>query len=224
VSAALEQLRRHPAMWRREAPPADALSTGFPALDEVLPDAGWPMGALTEILVPRAGAGELRLVLPALAELGTRGRWLAWVGPPHVPYAPALAARGIALSRILWVRGDNPAQQLWSAEQALRSGVCGAVLAWLKRGRIKRGRTYFPERKISASPFYPPPFYRLRRLQLAAESGGAWALLFRGEAPPGDASPASLRLRVTPAGKGLAVEVLKCRGKPGMRVEIPLDA
>jgi cell division inhibitor SulA/protein ImuA len=128
VSAALEQLRRHPAMWRREAPPADALSTGFPALDEVLPDAGWPMGALTEILVPRAGAGELRLVLPALAELGTRGRWLAWVGPPHVPYAPALAARGIALSRILWVRGDNPAQQLWSAEQALRSGVCGAVL------------------------------------------------------------------------------------------------
>ena len=67
MSAALEQLRRHPAMWRREAPPADGLSTGFPALDEVLPDAGWPMGALTEILVPRAGAGELRLVLPALA-------------------------------------------------------------------------------------------------------------------------------------------------------------
>ena len=201
MSAALEQLRRHPAMWRREAPPANALSTGFPILDAVLPDAGWPMGALTEILVPQAGAGELRLVLPALAELGARGCWLAWVGPPHVPYAPALAARGIALSRILWVRGDNPAQQLWSAEQALRSGVCGAVLAWPARVHPRR----------------------LRRLQLAAESGGAWALLFRGEAPPEDASPASLRLRVMPAEKGLAVEVLKCRGKPGARVEIALD-
>lgn len=201
MSAALERLRRHPAMWRREAPPTNALPTGFPALDRVLPDAGWPTGALTEILIPRAGAGELRLVLPALAELGARGRWLAWVGSPHVPYAPALASRGIALSRLLWVRGDNPAQQLWSAEQALGSGVCGAVLAWPARVHTRR----------------------LRRLQLAAESGGAWALLFRGEVASGDASPAALRLRVTPAHKGLAVEVLKCRGRPGARVEIPLD-
>ena len=72
MSAALEQLRRHPSIWRRQAPPASALTTGFPALDEVLPDAGWPMGALTEILVSREGVGELRLVLPALAELGAR--------------------------------------------------------------------------------------------------------------------------------------------------------
>ncbi len=202
MSAALEQLRRHPAIWRRRAPPASALPTGFPALDEVLPEAGWPMGALTEILVPREGAGELRLVMPALAELSARGRWLAWVGPPYVPYAPALEARGIALSRILWVRSDNGAQQLWSAEQALRSGVCGAVLVWPTRVHQRR----------------------LRRLQLAAESGGAWALLFRCAAPPGDGSPASLRLRVAPvAANSLAVEVLKCRGRPGARVEISLD-
>ncbi len=201
MSTALEQLRRHPAIWRRQAPPASALPTGFPALDGALPDAGWPMGALTEILVPREGAGELRLVMPALADLSARGRWLAWVGPPYVPYAPALEARGIVLSRILWVRSDNTAQHLWSAEQALRSGVCGAVLAWPTRVHPRR----------------------LRRLQLAAESGGAWALLFRREAPSSDGTPASLRLRVAPAAGGLAVEVLKCRGRPGARVEIPLD-
>ena len=204
MSAALERLRRHPAIWRRRLPPASVLPTGFPALDEMLPGAGWPMGALTEILVPREGAGELRLVMPALADLSARGRWLAWVGPPYVPYAPALEARGIALSRILWVRSDNTAQQLWSAEQALRSGACGAVLAWPTRVHQRR----------------------LRRLQLAAESGGAWALLFRRETPPDDGSPASLRLRVTPAApvvNSLAVEVLKCRGRPGARVEITLD-
>lgn len=201
MSAALEQLRRHPAIWRRERPSASALSTGFPALDAVLPDAGWSMGALTEILVPREGVGELRLVMPALAELSARGRWLAWVGSPYVPYAPALAARGIVLSRILWVRSHNSAQQLWSAEQALRSGACAAVLAWPTR----------------------VPHRRLRRLQLAAESGGAWALLFHREAPPGNGSPASLRLRVAPAVNSLAVEVLKCRGRPGARVEIALD-
>ena len=204
MSAALARLRRHPAIWRRQVLPASTLPTGFPALDEMLPGAGWPMGTLTEILVPREGAGELRLVMPALADLSARGRWLAWVGPPYVPYAPALEARGIALSRILWVRSDNSAQQLWSAEQALRSGVCGAVLAWPLLVHQRR----------------------LRRLQLAAESGGAWALLFRREAPPGDGgSPASLRLRVAPAAapaNSLAVEVLKCRGRPGARVEIPL--
>ncbi len=201
MSAALARLRRHPAIWRRQAAPVSILPTGFPALDEMLPGAGWPMGALTEILVPREGAGELRLVMPALADLSARGRWLAWVGPPYVPYAPALEARGIALSRILWVRSDNTAQQLWSAEQALRSGVCGAVLAWPLLVHQRR----------------------LRRLQLAAESGGAWALLFRRETPPGDGSPASLRLRVTPITSGLSVEVLKCRGRPGARVEITLD-
>jgi hypothetical protein len=177
VSAALARLRRHPAIWRRQAAPVSILPTGFPALDEMLPGAGWPMGALTEILVPREGAGELRLVMPALADLSARGRWLAWVGPPYVPYAPALEARGIAL---------------WA---------CGAVLAWPLLVHQRR----------------------LRRLQLAAESGGAWALLFRRETPPGDGSPASLRLRVTPITSGLSVEVLKCRGRPGARVEITLD-
>lgn len=204
MSAALEQLRRHPAIWRREKPPASALPTGFPALDAVLPDAGWSLGALTEILIPREGVGELSLVLPALAELSTRGRWLAWVGPPYVPYAPALEARGLELSRILWVRSRNNTQQLWSAEQALRSGACGAVLAWPAQVHQRR----------------------LRRLQLAAENGAAWALLFQREASSGAASPAALRLRVAPAGtpadKRLAVEVLKCRGRPGARVEIPL--
>ncbi len=205
MSAALEQLRRHPAIWRRQVPPASALPTGFPALDAVLPDAGWSMGALTEILTSRDGVGELRLAMPALAALSARGRWLAWVGPPYVPYAPALEARGIVLSRILWVRSHNTAQQLWSAEQALRSGACGAVLAWPTRVHQRR----------------------LRRLQLAAESGGAWALLFHHQAPSGDASPAAspaaLRLRVTPTTNSLAVEVLKCRGRPGARVEIPVD-
>lgn len=204
MSAALEQLRRHPSIWRRQRPPSSALPTGFPALDALLPDAGWTMGALTEILTRQEGVGELRLAMPALADLSARGRWLVWVEPPYVPYAPALEARGIVLSRLLWVRSRNSAQQLWSAEQALRSGACGAVLAWPSQVHQRR----------------------LRRLQLAAESGGAWALLFRRGVSSGAGSPASLRLRVAPADppgeNRLAVEVLKCRGRPGARMEIPL--
>ena len=201
MSAALERLRRHPGIWHRRTPPVDTLSTGFAALDAVLPDGGWPMHALTEIVTPREGGGGLRLALPALATLAARGRWLAWVGPPRVPYAPALVASGVLLERLLWVRSASPIERLWGAEQALRSGVCGAVLVWPSRLQ-PRG---------------------LRRLQLAAEDGRAWALVFRGEAPPGEATPASLRLRVAPAARGLAVEVQKCRGRPGARVGIALD-
>ena len=29
--------------------------------------------------------------------LSSRGRWVAWIAPPHVPYAPALRAAGIDL-------------------------------------------------------------------------------------------------------------------------------
>lgn len=201
MSAALEQLLRHPAIWRPRALPGQAregLATGFPVLDRALPGAGWPTGALTEILAPEPGVGELDLLMPALARVSARGRWLAWVAPPHVPYAPALASRGIDLARVLWVRTRHPEERLWAAEQALTSGVCGAVLLWLSLVD-HRG---------------------LRRLQLAAESGDTWAVLFRPAPSPGDASPAALRLQLEPVAGGLAVEVLKCRGKAGERVEI----
>ena len=203
MSAALEQLLRHPAIWRPRAllpsgQARESLSTGSPALDRELPDAGWPMGALTEIQVSRQGMGELRLLMPALAHLSGQGRWLSWVAPPYVPYAPALAAHGIELARVLWVRVEDAAEQLWVAEQALRSGACGAVLVWPSRVDHRA----------------------LRRLQLAAESGGAWAVLFRHGSTPGDASPAALRLRLEPAAGGLAVEVIKCRGKPGAKIVI----
>ena len=57
-----------------------------------MPGGGWPTGARTEILSGRAGIGELQLVLPALAALSWAGKRVVWLAPPHLPYAPALAA------------------------------------------------------------------------------------------------------------------------------------
>src|ERR1051325_10784310 len=96
--AALDHiLERHP-VWRggRLSASASATPTGFEALDRELPGGGWPRGTLTELLVGRAGIGELRLVLPALAALSWAGRRIAWLAPPHLPSAPALAAGGLA--------------------------------------------------------------------------------------------------------------------------------
>lgn len=194
MNAALQAILQHPAIWRgdRHAQVAaeDVVPSGFAPLDAVLPGGGWPRGALTELLPVREGIGELRLVMPALARLSAESGWLAWIAPPHIPYAPALAAAGVDTARLLLVHPRNVADAWWAAEQALRSGACGAVLAWLGG---------FDER-------------RMRRLQLAAEAGKGCGVLFRPARAGQERSAAALRLRLEPAAQGLSVRVLKRRG------------
>lgn len=195
MKPALNALLQNPAIWRggeHSRAATESVSSGFPALDDLFPGGGWPVGALTEILVEREGIGELRLVLPLLARLSQASRWLAWVSPPHLPYAPALARDGVDLSRLLLLNPAVAVDARWAAEQALRSGACGAVLAWLPR---------LDERA-------------LRRLQLAAESGGACGLLFGSARDAVRSSPAALRLQLESAPRGLAVRILKRRGGP----------
>src|SRR2546428_4511369 len=103
-----------------------AVPSGFPELDAELPGGGWPAGTLTEILPAHEGIGELRLLGPALAALSNRGLRLAWIAPPHLPYAPALAAAGIAIATPVVVRTAPPVETLAAAPQALAPDACGA--------------------------------------------------------------------------------------------------
>src|SRR3954469_11776903 len=133
MSAALDALLHHPAIWRGDRlSRVESLSvpTGFSALDAQLPGGGWPTAALTEILPEHEGIGELRILGAALASLSQQSRTLAWIAPPHLPYAPALAALRIDLKRLIIVTTRSPKETLWATEQALRSQACGAVLAW----------------------------------------------------------------------------------------------
>ena len=190
----VEQLLRQHAVWRGGAPQPGlpAIPTGYPALEGELPGGGWPSAGLTEILSGPRGIGELQLVLPALASLTWSGKRVVWIAPPHLPYAPALAAAGVDLAQLVVVRAPGRRDSLWAAEQALRAGCSHAVLAWL-------GRASYDE---------------LRRLALAAESGPAWVALFRPREAASDASPACLRLALEPVGDALGVQILKRRGAP----------
>jgi len=182
-----------PDIWRGDSlnrAGARVVPSRFPELDAALPGGGWPAGALTEIFVAHEGIGELRLIGPALASC--RGSRLVWVAPPHLPYAPALAAAGIDIARLLIVRPASHKETLWAAEQALASNACGAVLAWMA------GVTYT----------------ELRRLQIAAEGGQAPAFLFRPPETASESSPAALRIALGTSNGGLAVEVFKRRGTP----------
>lgn len=200
ASASLDELLENPRVWRglSATRPRDGLASGYEVLDRHLPDGGWPRAALTEILTEHYGIGELQLLMPALAALsvessagdGTEPGWIAWVAPPFQPYAPALGKWGMDLSRLLIVRPRNNKEVLWSAEQALSSGSCSAVLLW-------------PDRLDDQAS---------RRLQLAAEKGRSWAVAFRPLAARSQPTAAALRIELQPGRQSTRLHILKSRG------------
>ena len=80
-----------------------------------------------------------------------------------------------------------------AAEQLLHTQATGAVLLWVQNAEERR----------------------LRRLQLAAETGTTLAIVFRPAQQARRSSPAALRLLLNASATThqLNVEVLKCRGK-----------
>jgi protein ImuA len=172
----------------------EARPTGHAALDAELPGGGWPAAGLTELLLPAPGCGELRLLSPVLAN-NESGRMLL-IAPPLLPYAPALAALGIAPARWVVALPACEADAAWAAEQALCSGALAAVLWWQTGGRTAL------------------PAATLRRLHLAAVDGGTPLFALRPGAVRTQSSPAPLRLAIEPVAGGLAVDVFKRRGPP----------
>ena len=197
----IARLLEHPAIWRgRSAAQRSGLPTGFAALDEYLPDGGWPRTGLIEILTSRFGSGELTLLVPALGVLtrAAAARWCVWVAPPLVPFAPALASCGVVLDRVAVVGDALRARQdarfrgdpgMWALEQTLGSGACDAVLGWVRQVKPRD----------------------IRRLQLAAERGRALGVLFRPRRAAREASAAVLRLSVEPLLAGVRLTNLKGR-------------
>jgi protein ImuA len=222
----------HPDLWRghqfvRHA--EHGVPSGFAALDAQLPGGGWPRRALTELLLPHPGVGEIRLLSHCLRTTQRSGRPVMLFDPPAALSGWALAQLGLDVEQLLIVvtrvepsRGDAArsiaregdevriaaretdeariAARLWALEQALKSGHVGAVLAWL------------PPRLRSES---------LRRLQLAAHAHDGVAFVLREMAAAQRPSAAPLRLALRPGGADvLALRVLKRRGPP---LEAPLQ-
>ena len=113
-------------IWRaRDGGPrtVPAQATGHPQLDAQLPGGGWPLGRLSEILLPQIGMGEIELLLPLLARRTQAGQLLVYVRPPCPPCIPALARAGIALDRLLLIAAASEREALWATEQILACGV-----------------------------------------------------------------------------------------------------
>ena len=167
------------------------LPTGFSSLNNALPSGGWPVGALTELMVAHEGVGEFTLLLPTLAALTKQQQWIALVAPPYIPYAPALINAKVSLDTLLVVDCKDQKDAYWATEQILKSGVFAAVVMWAPQGAEER---------------------RQRRLQLAAEQGDAWAVCYRPHRCARTASPAGLRIVTQKVQGELTLEIIKNRG------------
>lgn len=140
-----------------------------------------PAGTLTEIrryaennpaiMTGNDGQSALQQLLPALAGFCS-DRWLVLVSPPQRPDIASLTAAGIDPARVLLVHARETQtysvsgstamsnnNELNIVEQALQSGTCGAVVAWLEDCDT-------------------PALQRLRR---AAVNGQAWGIMLRGD-------------------------------------------
>ena len=185
-------LKNCPQIWRAKDDGRYMMPgrpTGHPQLDATLPGGGWPANAVMEMVTPRWGMGELQLLLPLMRDITRQKRWILWVSPPYLPYAPALERAGIDMDYVIVIQPDDSCKEaLWGIEKALQTRACALVLAWLN---------WLPNAVI-------------RRLQLSAEAGHSLGVLFRQR--NNEHSPAALSLHLHPSEQGVYVEVLKARG------------
>lgn len=191
----------HPALWyghQLGRTSATTVASGYDGLDAHLPGCGWPRRALTELLLPHPGLGEIRLLAPCLAAAQREGRLVMLFDPPAALSAWGLAQLGIDAAQLLVVqtraRTLPGSDSLWACEQALKSGHVGALVAWL------------PPRLRAE---------RLRRLQLAAHGHDGAAFVLREMAAAQRPSAAPLRLALRAGGADrLVLRLLKRRGPP----------
>lgn len=178
------------------------MHSGWPALDKLLPGGGYPIGAVTELLVAANGIGEISLLLHGLAaqmQAFTQQR-LALIAPPDALNAPALMQAGIDCARVPIVHCRDDSERIWCVEQMAAPDVFAAFIVW---GDTLDGTA-------------------LRRLQLAAEKAACPVFVYRHIRRARERSPAALRLavscRVTQGVSRQQLEVVKCRGPAGARL------
>ena len=131
-------------------------TTGIMEIDKFLPSGGLTRGALHEFFGSSATTAGFVAALLSHTTLAENGA-VMWCRSGSELYAPGLASLGLEPERLLLVRSSNTKKLLWAMEEGLRSGLPIAVI-----GEIDRASS------IS-----------LRRLQLAAETGGIAAFLIQ---------------------------------------------
>jgi hypothetical protein len=206
----LDTLRRqiaHLEGTRQRGAPT-MVSSGYAAVDQLLPHHGFARGTLAEWLSAIDASGAAGLALTTAREACRNGGTLVILDPRREFYPPAAARVGIELARLIVVHPYSVADQLWAFDQVLRCGGVAAAMIHLDR--------------LDDHVF--------RRLQLAAEEGESLGLLLRPGSVQNAPSWADVRLLVEPlpivdpaAGRCLRISLLRGRGGNQESVKVMVD-
>jgi protein ImuA len=182
LAALREQVRRIENQ-RRDAG-RGVLPFGIDAIDTRLAEGGLAVAALHEAAAERPTLSDdcaATLFLAGIAALLSRreNRQILWALSRRDLFAPGLAGAGLTPDRLIYAECRDDAEILAVMEEGLRHGSLAAVVGEVGRAAMAS----------------------VRRLQLAAEEGGAAALLLRrwrkaGEDPLGSPSSAVTRWRI----------------------------
>jgi hypothetical protein len=211
----IDELRDRLKQWESPRRATGAIvSSGYAALDQLLPEGGFRRGGLVECLEPAAGSGAGTLALAAASRAtGQASRESAAGAGPLVVvdgqgefYPPAAALAGVELGGLILVEPRNRQDQAWVWDQALRCPGVGAVLGWISN---------FHQRTR-------------RRWQLAAEAGAGLGLLICPASIRDEPCWAQVRLLVqplvSPHGRRVRVELLRAAAvASGLTVELDLE-
>jgi protein ImuA len=174
---ARELARLEGGIARAAARPVAPLGAG--PVDDALPGGGLGLAAVHEV-AGSAAAGFVAALAGRVA--AAREGLVVWcqhrrrVRDEGALYGPGLAAFGLDPARVLVVDGERDGAVLWAMEEALRASAAAVVVGEVERVDL----------------------FHTRRLQLAAETGGAAGLLLRPVDPPPAPSAAVTRWRVRP--------------------------
>ncbi|MCU0691064.1 MAG: recombinase A [Polyangiaceae bacterium] len=112
----LELLRARSLAAQLVRRPSSVVPAGVPELDAILPDSGFPRGAVVELTAPGALSQATSVALHACASAqqqaqvrGGEPAWCAWLDPSCSLYAPGVVAHGVTLDRLLLVRPPSAA-------------------------------------------------------------------------------------------------------------------
>lgn len=134
----------------------DALALGLAPMDACLPGGGLAPAAVHAV----SGSGAFGFLALLLGRLSGGIIWCRQAGARAALYPHGLRRHGLNPETLIAIEGQSSAELLACAEEALRSGAAGAVVAELPA---------------------PIGLTASRRLQLAAQAGGAMGFLLLGD-------------------------------------------
>lgn len=96
----------------------------------VTPEAAPKEANVTEIIIAKAKADSVQMLLPMLTRLNQEQRWLALIDPPQELLNRWKQERQTGLEEIMVLRSNEQSGSVALCEKALATGTCHAAIIW----------------------------------------------------------------------------------------------